>query len=90
MMNLNELEQMGLVLPGPWSIVGAILCGIVGWVAYRRGRKTSRPHLTWTGVTLMLYPYAIDPEIAVWLIGVVLTGGSTRGGPIETDLASAL
>jgi hypothetical protein len=46
----------------------------VGWVAYRRGRKTLRPHLTWTGLALMVYPYAIDQEIAVWLIGAVLTG----------------
>jgi hypothetical protein len=74
MMNLNELEHMGLVLPGPWTIIGAILFGIVGWVAYRRGRKTSRPQLTWTGLALMVYPYAIDQEIAVWLIGAVLTG----------------
>jgi hypothetical protein len=74
MTSLNELEQMGLVLPGPWTIAAAILFGIVGWVAFRRGRKTSRPHLTWTGLALMLYPYAIDQEIAVWLIGAVLTG----------------
>jgi len=72
-MNLKELEQMGLVLPGPWTIAAAILFGIVGLVAYRRGRKTSRPQLTWTGVALMLYPYAIDQEIAVWLVGAALT-----------------
>ena len=64
---------MGLVLPGPWTIAAAILFGIVGLVAYRRGRKTSRPQLTWTGVALMLYPYAIDQEIAVWLVGAALT-----------------
>lgn len=59
MNELENLEAFGLVLPSPAYIAGAILFGILGFVAFRRGRKTSRPALTWTGVALMLYPYAI-------------------------------
>ena len=54
---LKILQSLGFVLPTPAYIAGAILFGIVGYVAYRRGRITTRPVLTWSGVALMLYPY---------------------------------
>lgn len=57
MNELKQLESLGLVLPTPTYILGAILFGIIGWFAYRRGRKTSVSVLTWAGVALMLYPY---------------------------------
>ena len=53
---LNPLASLGLVLPSPAYIAGAILFGLIGYVAFRRGRKTSTASLTWTGVALMLYP----------------------------------
>ncbi len=71
---LQNLESLGLVLPGPGYIAGAILFGIIGYVAYRRGRKTSQPVITWTGVALMLYPYAVPQTWLLWLIGVGLCG----------------
>ncbi len=72
MNELKNLESMGLVLPSPAYIFGAILFGIVGYVAFRRGRKTARPVLTWTGVTLMLYPYAVSQTWLLWVVGVAL------------------
>ena len=74
MNELQNLESLGLVLPGPGYIAGAILFGIVGYVAYRRGRKTSQPVITWTGVALMVYPYAVPQTWLLWLIGVGLCG----------------
>jgi hypothetical protein len=53
---IKNLESLGLVLPSPLYIVGAILFGIVGYIAFKRGRKTTAPALSWTGVALMLYP----------------------------------
>ena len=47
---IKNLESIGLVLPSPLYIVGAILFGIVGYFAFKRGRKTPAPALTWTGV----------------------------------------
>ena len=60
-----NLNSLGLVLPTPAYIAGAIIFGIVGIVAYRRGRKAAKPYLTWTGVALMLYPYAVSDT---WLL----------------------
>jgi hypothetical protein len=74
MNELKQLESLGLVLPTPAYIVGAILFGIIGYVVYRRGRKRSRSALTWTGVALMLYPYAVPQTWLLWLIGAALFG----------------
>jgi len=71
---LKNLESMGLVLPSPSYIVGAILFGIIGYVAFRRGRKTSTTALTWTGLALMLYPYAVSQTWLLWAVGAALCG----------------
>lgn len=71
---LKQLESLGLVLPSPVYIFGAILFGIFGYVAFRRGRKTSSPTLTWTGVALMVYPYAVPQTWLLWAIGAALCG----------------
>ena len=73
MNELQALESMGLVLPSPAYIVGAILFGIVGYIAFRRGRKNSQPVLVWTGVALMLYPYAVQQTWLMWLVGAALS-----------------
>lgn len=65
---------MDLVLPSAWYIVGAILSGIVGYVFYRRGKTTKQPGLLWTGVALMLYPYAVSETWLLWVIGCGLSG----------------
>lgn len=71
---IKNLESLGLVLPSPFYIVGAILFGIIGYIAFRRGRKTSASALTWTGVVLMLYPYAVAQTWLLWLVGAGLCG----------------
>ena len=65
---------MGLVLPSAWYIVGAILFGIAGYIFYRRGKTTKQPSLLWTGVALMLYPYAVSETWMLWSIGFGLSG----------------
>ena len=70
---LKALETMGLVLPSPAYLAGSLLFGIVGYIAFRRGRKTTQPVLVWTGVALMLYPYAASETWLLWGIGLILT-----------------
>jgi len=71
---IKNLESLGLALPSPLYIAGAILFGIVGYISFRRGRKTSSAALTWTGVALMLYPYAVSQTWLLWLLGAGLCG----------------
>ena len=74
MNELNALASLGLVLPSPAYLAGAILFGLIGYVAFRRGRKTSTASLTWTGVALMLYPYAVPQTWLLWAVGMGLCG----------------
>ena len=69
---LKSLQSLGLVLPSPAYILGAIVFGLIGYVAFRRGRKTSTAALTWTGVALMVYPYAVPQTWLLWTVGVAL------------------
>lgn len=71
---LKNLEALGLVLPTPTYLLGAIVFGLVGYLAFRRGRKTSLPALTWSGVVMMVYPYAVPQTWLLWAIGAVLSG----------------
>jgi hypothetical protein len=70
----NSLSAMGLELPSISYIAGALIFGVFGWAAFRRGRKTDDPSLIWGGVALMVYPYAISQTWLLWLIGLGLTG----------------
>ena len=74
MTELKNLASLGLVLPSPAYILGLIVFGIIGYVAFRRGRKTSRAALTWTGVALMIYPYATPQSWVLWVVGIGLCG----------------
>jgi len=74
MNELKQLQSLGLVLPTPAYLLGAILFGIVGWIAFRRGRKTSVSTLTWTGLALMLFPYGVSQTWMLWTIGITLCG----------------
>ena len=69
---LKTLQSLGLVLPSPAYILGALVFGLVGYVAYRRGRRTSTAALTWTGVALMVYPYAVPQTWLLWTVGAAL------------------
>ena len=69
---LKNLQSLGLVLPSPAYLLGALVFGLIGYVAFRRGRKTSTAALTWIGVALMIYPYAVSQTWLLWTVGVAL------------------
>lgn len=72
---MNEqitLDPLGLELPSPAYLMGSILFGIIGYAAFRRGRKAERSELTWAGVALIAYPYAVSQIWLLWVVGSVL------------------
>ena len=69
---LNELAALGLVLPSPAYLIGASLFGLIGYAAFRRGRRAGTASLAWTGVALMVYPYAVGQTWLLWTIGAAL------------------
>lgn len=72
---LKTLESMGLTLPTPAYLIGALLFGIFGLAAYRYGKKASLQHFRWIGVVLMLFPYAVSETWLLYLVGAVLCAG---------------
>lgn len=73
MNELNALQSIGLTLPSPAYLLGAILFGVWGYFAFRRGRKFQRPQLTWIGIALMVYPYAVSETWMLWMVGALLS-----------------
>lgn len=69
MNNREVLESVGLQLPSPAYLFGAILFGIVGYAAWRYGRKAELPYPKWIGVALMFFPYAVSRTSLLYLIG---------------------
>jgi len=69
---LKFLEPGSFSLPSPAYLFGAILFGIIGFAAYRYGKKTSLNNPKWIGIALMLYPYVISPTWLLYLVGVGL------------------
>ncbi|XAH23577.1 hypothetical protein AAFF27_27005 [Xylophilus sp. GW821-FHT01B05] len=72
---LAALSDLGLTLPSPAYIVGAILFGLVGLVAWRLGRREARRNTKWLGVALMFYPYAVSSTWLLYAVGLALCAG---------------
>ncbi len=75
MNEIQALQALGLELPSPYYLIGAILFGLFGWAAFRRGRKTERRTTTWLGVALMLFPYAVSGTGMLYAVGAALCAG---------------
>jgi hypothetical protein len=69
---LKTLEALGFTLPSPAYLIGAILFSVIGYAAYRYGKKASLQTIKWMGIALMLYPYFISAE--TWLLYAVGAG----------------
>ena len=72
---MDDLKSLGLTLPGPAYLVGAVLFSILGYAAYRYGKKASFPIPKWIGIALMLYPYAVYDTWLLYVVGGVLCVG---------------
>lgn len=72
---LAVLQSLGLELPGPGYVAGAILFGLVGLAAFRHGRSSGRRTTSWLGVALVLYPYVISNTGMLWAVGLLLCAG---------------
>ncbi len=67
--------MLSLSLPSPAYLFGSILFGLIGFAAYRYGKRTGRKLTKYLGVALMLYPYAISETWLMYVVGIVLCGG---------------
>ena len=76
MNDLSALASLGLELPGPGYIFGAIVFGLIGWVVFRRARKAANRLGIGLGLALMLYPYAVSQTWLLYVVGALLSGAA--------------
>lgn len=55
------------------NILGGVIFGTVGFVAFVYGKKMSSYKPLFLGLALMIYPYFIPSTLWVYIIGAVLT-----------------
>ncbi len=68
----QSIGSLGFALPSGAYLLGSILFSVIGFGAYRYGKKTSTSNIKWIGVALMLYPYIISQTWALYLVGAGL------------------
>lgn len=69
---LSDLSTLGLTLPGSAYIFGLILFSVIGYAAYRYGKKAALAGPRWIGLALMLYSYATPQTWLMYAIGAML------------------
>jgi hypothetical protein len=72
---LHAARSMGLPLPTPSYIFGAILFGLLGFAAWRYGKVIEHPRTRWLGVALMLFPTLVGRTWLLYLVGIALCAG---------------
>lgn len=72
---LSALKSLGLELPSPAYLFGAVVFGLIGLAAFRLGRKNGRRQTLWLGVALMVYPYAVSRTWLLYAVGLALCAG---------------
>lgn len=73
--NSSVIQSLGLTLPSPAYIFGAIAFGLIGFAAYRYGKRAGRSLTKWLGVALMLYPYVVAQTWLLYVVGAALCVG---------------
>ena len=69
---LQTAQALGLTLPTPAWIVGAILFSVLGMVAWYHGKRAKAPRVRWLGLALMLYSYVTSPTWLLYGVGIAL------------------
>ena len=72
---LTAAQTLGISLPSPAYIFASVLFGLLGFAAFRYGKKAERPLTRWLGLALMLYPYVVTETWMVYAVGAALCFG---------------
>ncbi|WP_426101003.1 hypothetical protein [Massilia sp. TSP1-1-2] len=65
---------MDLSLPSGAYLFGALLFGLIGFAAFRYGKRTGNMAVMLIGVVLMVYPYAVSETWVLYAAGAALCG----------------
>jgi len=73
--DLKTIESMGFTLPRPAYLFGIMLFSVLGFAAYRYGKRASLGVPKWIGVAMMLYPYIVSETWLLYVVGAGLCIG---------------
>ena len=68
---MDLLKTLGGLSPA--TILVAVVFSIVGWVAFRRGKRDGEPRPLFLGIALMAYGYFVSNAWVSLGIGTILT-----------------
>ena len=54
------------------SLIAGLVFGSFGFAYWRYGKKRERAGMLWAGVALMVYPYFVENQLLLVLIGAAL------------------
>jgi hypothetical protein len=55
------------------AMFAAAVFGLIGFVAFLRGRMTCQPKTIIIGISLMVYPFLVTTPVWTWVVGIALT-----------------
>jgi surface polysaccharide O-acyltransferase-like enzyme len=70
--NLQDIVSQGLALPSAANLLASVLFGIIGYAAFRYGRKNKSKNPVYIGLLLMLYPFVVTQTWAMYAVGIAL------------------
>jgi hypothetical protein len=62
-------------MPSPAALFASLIFGIVGFAAFRYGKKSALVVPMILGIVLMVYPYFVPETWMIYAIGCALTFG---------------
>lgn len=65
-------ELQGFTLPSAANLFASVMFGIVGYAAFRYGRKVKSRNPVYIGLMLMLYTFVVTQTWAIYAVGLVL------------------
>lgn len=72
---MPDLQTLGLqafALPSAANLLACVMVSIIGFAAFRYGRKVKSRNPVVIGVALMFYPYFVSQTWLIYVIGIAL------------------
>lgn len=73
MQTIDTAQCLSWTLPTASYLFGSIVFSIIGFAAFRFGRKTQATNAMVIGAVLMLYPYFISATWLLYTVGAALS-----------------
>jgi surface polysaccharide O-acyltransferase-like enzyme len=70
--DLQSLLSQSFEFPSAANLFASVLFGIIGYAAFRYGRKTKSKNPVYIGLLLMLYPFVVSQTWVMYVVGVAL------------------